>query len=110
MQMHCECGHKWCYVCVVDLGKDADINGETSHRIESTGCPMYLEELAGTLWHSVFVLLLSLRLLSLTCYCAIEQQKHTTDGQMAEIEEALILFLRNEHRRGALFNGAAKYV
>ena len=51
MQMHCECGHKWCYVCVVDLGKDADINGETSHRIESTGCPMYLEELAGILWH-----------------------------------------------------------
>ena len=43
MQMHCECGHKWCYVCVVDLGKDADINGETSHRIESTGCPMYVE-------------------------------------------------------------------
>ena len=42
-QMLCSCGHKWCYVCENDLGRDADIHGQTSDRIESPNCPMYLE-------------------------------------------------------------------
>ena len=42
-QMSCQCGHKWCYVCEGDLGSDADIHGETSHRIESPDCPLMLE-------------------------------------------------------------------